>query len=46
MGLDDVRRARKELPNMARSQAEANGLLVKQMFLDTPAEPYVRCPIQ
>lgn len=46
MGLDDVRRARKELPSMARSQAEANGLLVKQMFLDTPAEPYVRCPIQ
>ncbi|GEO85552.1 MULTISPECIES: CBASS cGAMP-activated phospholipase [Alphaproteobacteria] len=45
MGLDDVRRAKKELPSMARSQAEANGILVKQMFLETPADPYVRCPV-
>ncbi|WP_234894670.1 hypothetical protein [Sinorhizobium medicae] len=45
MDLDDVRRAKKELPTMARSQAEANGLLVKQMFLEPPAELYVRCPV-
>lgn len=41
MDLDDVRRAKQELPNFARAQAEANGLLVKQLFLDTPADAYV-----
>jgi hypothetical protein len=45
MGLDDdVRRAKTELPSVARSQAEANGILVKQMFLETPAAWYVKCP--
>lgn len=45
MGLNDVHRAKKELPSMARSHAEANGILVKQMFLETPADPYMLCPV-
>ena len=43
MDLDDVQRAKAELPNFARTLAEGNGSLVKQMFLSSPADLYVPC---
>lgn len=38
--LDDVRRARKELPALARALADANGHDVRRRFLADPAAPY------
>lgn len=44
MDLDDVARAKAELPNFARAHAESNGQLIKQMFLTDLADEFVRCP--
>lgn len=44
MDLDDVSRAKDELPNFARSHAESNGQLIKQMFLMDDVDPFIRCP--
>lgn len=41
--LDDVARAKAELPNFARAHAEANGQFVAQIFLGAQAEPFVNC---
>jgi patatin-like phospholipase/acyl hydrolase len=43
MDLDDVKRAKAELPNFGRAHAEANGQLVRQMFLADVADEFVRC---
>ncbi|WP_160004740.1 CBASS cGAMP-activated phospholipase [Rhizobium sp. 18055] len=44
--LDDVTRAKAELPNFARAHAESNGQLIKQMFLGDRVDEFVRCPHQ
>ncbi len=38
--LDNVKRAKAELPNVAHSHAEANGHFVKEMFLAAQAETF------
>lgn len=44
IALDDHRRAKAELPAMARSLVEASGQHIKQMFLLESALPYEACP--
>ncbi|MGR9399856.1 hypothetical protein ACU8M5_08900 [Rhizobium leguminosarum] len=46
MDLDDVSRAKAELPNFARSHAEVNGQLIRQIFLMDEVDRFVRCPHQ
>jgi len=41
--MDDYRRACGELPNLARSLVEACGGQIREMFLQTPAEPFIAC---
>lgn len=41
MGLDDVGRAKAELPSLARSHAEANAALIQQMFLLGETERFI-----
>lgn len=43
--LDDVARAIRELPSVARSLAESSGQQVKSMFLGDVADAYVKCPL-
>lgn len=43
LDLDDVRRAKTELPNIARSHAESNGHLVQEIFLKDLADKFIRC---
>jgi patatin-like phospholipase/acyl hydrolase len=43
IALDDYRRARNELPNMARSLVEGAGREIETVFLKTTAEPYAPC---
>jgi uncharacterized protein len=45
IALDDFRRAREELPAMARSLIEGAGREVERMFLREPAEHYAPCPL-
>jgi hypothetical protein len=40
MDLDDVIRAKAEMPSLARAHAEANGALIQQMFLFGEAERF------
>lgn len=40
IGLDDVSRATKELPGMAKNAADQNGTLVAERFFSSKAEPY------
>ncbi|ODS03270.1 patatin [Methyloceanibacter marginalis] len=42
--LDDYRRARDELPNMARSLVEGAGREIERAFLETTAEAFVPSP--
>lgn len=42
--LDDVVRAKAELPSFARAHAESNGQLIKHVFLADLADEFVRCP--
>ncbi|TAY52944.1 CBASS cGAMP-activated phospholipase [Rhizobium leguminosarum] len=44
MDLDDVARAKAELPNFARAHAESNGQLIRQIFLADEVDQFVRCP--
>lgn len=44
ISLDDVAKAKAELPSFACAHAEANGTLVKQMFLFDEAEVFTKCP--
>lgn len=44
IALDDYRRARAELPAMARSLVEASGHRIEQLFLGSQADSYVPCP--
>ncbi|TGV22738.1 CBASS cGAMP-activated phospholipase [Mesorhizobium sp. M4B.F.Ca.ET.143.01.1.1] len=46
IALDDHRRARTELPAMARVLVEAAGHRIEQMFLHSPTDPYVPVPLQ
>ncbi|NGO66113.1 patatin-like phospholipase family protein [Rhizobium daejeonense] len=43
MDLDDVVRAKAELPNFARAHAESNGQLIKHIFLADEVDEFVRC---
>lgn len=43
--MDDYRRARDELPAMARSLVEGAGREIKRMFLEDEADAYIPCPI-
>jgi patatin-like phospholipase/acyl hydrolase len=43
IALDDYRRAKEELPNMARSLVEGAGREIDRVFLATPATAYVPC---
>jgi hypothetical protein len=43
--LDDYRRAKAELPAMARSLAEASGHRAEQLFFGSLAIPYQPCPL-
>lgn len=45
IGLDDVDRAIRELPNVARSMAASSGQQVKTMFLSDPVDAYTKCPL-
>jgi patatin-like phospholipase len=45
IALDDYRRAKSELPAMARSLVEASGHRVEQLFLGAPAHTYEPYPI-
>ncbi|WP_206630078.1 MULTISPECIES: hypothetical protein [unclassified Mesorhizobium] len=45
IGLDDVARALNDLPRLARSHAEATGHHVNRIFLEDPADRYVKCAI-
>jgi hypothetical protein len=45
IGLDDVERAIRELPNVARSMAASSGQQVKTMFLSDPVDAYTKCPL-
>ncbi|MDR3529295.1 MAG: CBASS cGAMP-activated phospholipase [Rhodopila sp.] len=44
IGMDDYKRAKTELPAMARSLAEASGHHIEQVFLQEPAQPYEPFP--
>lgn len=44
IALDDYRRAKEELPLMARSLVEGAGREVQRVFLSDLAQPYVPCP--
>lgn len=44
MDLDDVHRAKAELPNFPRSHAESSEQLIKHMFLTDEVDAFVRCP--
>lgn len=44
IGMDDHRRAKAELPAMARSLAEASGHHIEQVFLQEPAQLYEPFP--
>jgi len=44
MDLDDVGRAKAELPNFARAHAESSGQLIKHIFLADEVDEFVRCP--
>ena len=44
IGMDDHRRAKAELPAMARSLAEASGHHIEQVFLQERAQPYEPFP--
>lgn len=44
MDLDDVARAKAELPNFARSHAESSGQLIRQIFLADEVDEFIRCP--
>ncbi|MET1755690.1 CBASS cGAMP-activated phospholipase [Novosphingobium sp. RD2P27] len=44
IALDDVSRALRELPGVARSLAEGSGHHTASMFLTDCADPFVRCP--
>jgi uncharacterized protein len=43
--LDDVDRAVRELPAVARSMAESSGHHVNTMFLGDLADAYIKCPV-
>lgn len=43
--LDDVERAVRELPSVARSMAESSGHHVNSMFLGDTADAYIKCPL-
>ena len=43
MDLDDVGRAKAELPNFARAHAESSGQLIKHIFLADEVDEFVRC---
>lgn len=43
--LDDYTRAREELPAMARSLVEGAGREIARVFLSTPADLYLPCPL-
>ena len=45
IGLDDVDRAIRELPNVARSMAASSGQQVRAMFLGDAADAYIKCPL-
>lgn len=45
MAMDDYRRAREELPAMARSLVEGAGREICRIFLEKEVEPYVPCPL-
>lgn len=45
IALDDHRRARAELPAMARSLVEGTGREIARVFLSSEAQPYSPCPI-
>jgi uncharacterized protein len=45
IGLDDFRRAREELPGMARVLVEGAGREIAKTFLAEFAEPYTACPL-
>ena len=45
IALDDYRRAKNELPAMARSLVEASGHHVEQLFLHSKADAYEPCPL-
>ena len=45
MAMDDFRRARDELPAMARSLVEGAGREISRIFFDREVEPYLPCPI-
>ena len=44
IAMDDVRRAVRELPLVARSLVEGAGHHVQGLFLKGEVEPFVRCP--
>ncbi|WP_297494681.1 CBASS cGAMP-activated phospholipase [Acidocella sp.] len=44
IAMDDHRRAKAELPAMARSLAEASGQHIRHIFLQERAQPYKACP--
>jgi hypothetical protein len=43
IALDDYRRAKEELPNMARSLVEGAGREIERVFLTSQAECYLPC---
>jgi patatin-like phospholipase/acyl hydrolase len=43
IALDDYKRAKEELPNMARSLIEGAGREIERAFLASPADQYVPC---
>ena len=45
IGLDDYRRAREELPAMARSLVEGSGREIERVFLGDAAQRYEPCPL-
>ncbi len=44
IALDDYRRAKDELPGLARVLVEASGREIERMFLASPADGYAPCP--
>lgn len=45
IAMDDHRRAKAELPSMARALVEASGHHVRTLFLDDPVSAYHPCPL-
>lgn len=45
IAMDDYRRARAELPAMARSLVEGAGREIARVFLGDDADPFVACPL-